>query len=459
MSLAADRRLVGSGSAATAPLADAAPAVVPIRPLSLRINFSWILAGNLVRAVCRCGMLLLLGYFCGLGAAGRYAIALALCTPVWAFVMLGLRGALITDARQEYSFADYLAVRLVASGVGLVAVAGAILLGGYDASASTVIQLVALAKLLEGLSDILRGRLQQQERMDRIAIALLIQGMSGLVLMLVVGSLGGGVTLIVAAFPVAMALTLLLWDVPCCAEMAWKTTGEHGSEMGLWRQPLQWSTLWRLSVVALPLAVVGFLIALIPQLPKYVILSVMGDEAVAVYTLITYWITMGMMIVAALGNAAAPRLAKYYAAGEVRAFSRLVVRLVVLVGGMGAAGAVVVGLLGPTIASLLGQENSDLSGLAMALSLFAITLYVAAPLGRALGAMRRFWSQTIAVALGILVALAVLPWAVRTRGLVGAAEAMALSMGIVASLTAALVWHELSRRVRRESDSATEAAA
>ena len=469
MSLATDQRLIGAKSTASTSLAEATAVVAPIRPLSLHVNFSWILAGNLVRVVCRFGMLLLLGYFCGLAAAGRYAIAVAVCTPIWTFVMLGLRGALVTDARHEYSFVDYLAVRLIASGGGLIVVAGAILLGGYDASASAVILLVAVAKLLEGLSDILRGRLQQQERMDRIAIALWIQGVSSLALTVVVGCLGGGVTLIVAALPVAMALTLLLWDIPCCAEMARMASRERDPGVGFWRKHIRWATLGRLSVVAFPLAVVGFLLGLIPQLPKYVIASVMGDEAVAVYAIVTYGVTLGMMVVTALGNVAAPRLAKQYAAGDVRAFARLVVRMIMLVGGMGAAGLVIVGLLGtriavavaslsPTVSAFLAKEGEDLPRLALALSLFAIMLYVTAPLGSALGAMRRFWSQAIIVALGLSLALAVLPWAVRTYGMIGAAEVMTLSMAVVATLTAGVVWRVLLRRVCGENESRTEAA-
>ncbi len=153
-----------------------------------------------------------------------------------------------------------------------------------------------------------------------------------------------------------------------------------------------------------------------------------------------------MMVVAALGNAAAPRLARHHAAGETPEFIRLLVRLVMLVGGMGFAGVVVVASLGPKIAAALGHESSSLPQLAVALSVFAAMLYVTGPLGRALAAMRRFWSQTVALAVGIAVALAILPWAVDARGLTGAAETMAFSMGIVAIINAGLVGYALAGR-------------
>lgn len=431
---------------------------MPVRSLSLRLNFSWVLAGNLVKAACRFGVLLLLAHLCGLAAVGRYAIAAALCTPIWAVVMLGLRGALVTDARGEFSFADYLAVRLLASSAGLVVVGGVVVLGGYGLNLAAVILLVAFARMFEGISDILRGQLQQQERMDRISAGLMIQGLGELGLMVVVGILGGGETLVVAALPAAMVLTLLFWDIPCCVGMLRGIAADRDSKVGLWRQPLRWGTLARLGAVAFPVAVAGFLIALIPQLPKYVIGAVMGDEAVGLYAVVAYWISLGTMVVTALGNVAAPRLARYRASDDMQAFTRLLVRLVALTGSLGVAGVAVAALLGPVLPALVGNEYSDLPQLAVSLSFFALMLFVTGPLGRALAAMRMFWSQTLAVALGIAAALVVLPWAVRSRGLAGAADAMTLSMGVVAIMTAILVWRELRCRIRREDVLATEAA-
>jgi len=431
---------------------------MPIRSLSLRLNFSWVLAGNLVKAACRFGVLLLLAHLCGLASVGRYAIAVALCTPIWAVVMLGLRGTLVTDARGEFSFADYLAVRLLTSSVGLAVVGGMIVFGGYGANLAAVILLIAFAKTFEGISDILRGQLQKAERMDRISAGLMIQGLGELGLMVAVATMGGGETLVVAAFPVAMALTLLLWDVPCCVGMLRGAATDPDSKGGLWRQPLRWRTLAKLSAVAFPVAVTGFLIALIPQLPKYVIGAIMGAEAVGLYAVVAYWISLGMMVVTALGNATAPRLARYRASDDVQAFSRLLVRLVTLTSGLGAVGVAVAALLGPMLPALVGKEYSDLPQLAVSLSFFALMLFVTGPLGRALSAMRRFWWQALAVSLGVAAAVAVLPWAVRSRGLTGAADAMTLSMGVVAIVTAALVWRELRYRIRREDVLPTEAA-
>lgn len=419
-----------------------------VGPLSLKLNFSWTLFGNLAQAVCRYATLVLLVHFCGLAVAGLYALAMALCTPIWSLALLGLRGALTTDAEDEFAFADYLAVRLISSAVAMIALTVAVLLGDYGLDAVAIILLIAVAKFFENLSEIFHGRLQQNERMDRVAIAMAIRGAAGVVLMFPAAMLTGSPVAVVAAFPIAMGLTFFFWDLPCAA-MLDRASGTAGRDSAFWRAPLRWSALGRLSVMALPIAVSGFLVSLVPQLPKYVIGSLLGAEAVAVYTLIAYWITLGMTIVTALGNTAAPRLAKYYAAGRHRAFASLLARILLVVAAMGAAGVVAalgLPLLGEDLLARLGPGVTDLPRVVLALSIFAAMLYLTGPLGRALNAMRRFWGQVATRCVGIALAMAILPRMVGARGLAGAADAMAISSAVVAGLFFFNVWKLLTDR-------------
>ena len=239
-----------------------------------------------------------------------------LCTPIWSLALLGLRGALTTDARNEFAFADYLAVRWISSAVAMIAIAAAVLLGDYGTDAVAIILLVAAAKLFENLSDIFHGRLQQHERMDRVAVAMAIRGLGGVALMFPAAAFIGSPVAIVAAFPLAMGATFFFWDLPSAATLD-RASGPCTPPAPFWRTPLRLTVLGRLSIVALPIAISGFLVSLIPQLPKYVIGSLLGAESVAVYSLIAYWITLGMTIVTALGNTVTPAY-QVPAAGEDR---------------------------------------------------------------------------------------------------------------------------------------------
>src|SRR5437764_11372372 len=90
---------------------------------SLRSNFAWTFAGNAVYAA---GQWTILSLFAKLGNSemlGQYALALALTAPVLMFSQLNLRAVMATDVAEKHRFGDYLAVRLGATGLGLIAVA------------------------------------------------------------------------------------------------------------------------------------------------------------------------------------------------------------------------------------------------------------------------------------------------------------------------------------------------
>src|ERR1700722_789398 len=89
---------------------------------SLRTNFSWTLAGNLVYAGCQWGMLVVLAKLGSPQLVGQFALGLAVTAPVIMLSNLQLRGVLATDAREEHTFSDYLELRLVTTGLALLTV-------------------------------------------------------------------------------------------------------------------------------------------------------------------------------------------------------------------------------------------------------------------------------------------------------------------------------------------------
>src|SRR5690349_21224091 len=80
--------------------------------LSLRTNFIWTFLGNVVYAGCQWGMLVVLAKLGSPEIVGQFALALAVTAPVFMFTNLQTRGVQATDARKEYAFGDYLALRL-----------------------------------------------------------------------------------------------------------------------------------------------------------------------------------------------------------------------------------------------------------------------------------------------------------------------------------------------------------
>ena len=93
--------------------ADSAPVARPA-PLSLRRNFAWGLTGNVVYAACQWSMLALLARLTWPEVVGRYALGLAIGTPIFLFANLNLAQVQATDARGEFSLIEVRVKRFVA---------------------------------------------------------------------------------------------------------------------------------------------------------------------------------------------------------------------------------------------------------------------------------------------------------------------------------------------------------
>ena len=78
-----------------------------VAPLSLRANFRWTFAGNLIHALSHWGMLTVLARLGGPEMVGQFVLGLAVAAPIMALSMLQLRTVQVTDARGQYPFADY----------------------------------------------------------------------------------------------------------------------------------------------------------------------------------------------------------------------------------------------------------------------------------------------------------------------------------------------------------------
>src|SRR5215203_1463425 len=94
------------------------------RPLTLRRNFSWSFAGNVLYAAAQWGMLAILAKMGSPEMVGQFALGLAVTAPVIMFTNLNLEAVQATDARHQYRFGDYLALRLVGSTLALVVILG-----------------------------------------------------------------------------------------------------------------------------------------------------------------------------------------------------------------------------------------------------------------------------------------------------------------------------------------------
>jgi O-antigen/teichoic acid export membrane protein len=364
--------------------------------LSLRANFSWTFAGNVVYTACQWGIIVLMAKLGSPEIVGQFALGLAVTAPIIMFTNLALRPIQATDAKQEYSFSDYFGFRLVTT---LLALAMITIIGfiGYTGETLLVIFLLGLAKGFEALSDVVYGLMQQRERMDRIAQAHMIKGPTSLLAAAAGFALTGSVVGAVLGLAIAWGLLFFLFDL----------RGAH-----LLQQPnahvrpiWEWRRLRRLALLAMPLGFVMMLTSLNTNIPRIFVERFLGEGQLGIFAAMAYLLVAGNTVVGALGQSASPRLAIHYAGREYGDYFRLLGRLLAIGTALGAVGVLVAHFGGEMLLNLFyGPEYAAHADVFVWIMVAAAVAYLSSFLGYAITAARIFKLQLVLSGLPVLMA-------------------------------------------------------
>ncbi|HEY9852390.1 MAG TPA: oligosaccharide flippase family protein [Leptolyngbyaceae cyanobacterium] len=405
-----------------------------IEPLTLRRNFSWTFIGNTVYAACQWGMLVVLAKLGSPEMVGQFTLGLAVTAPVIMFTNLQLRAVQATDAKQKYLFGDYLGLRSIATMLGFLVIVGITIASGYRWQTSLVILIIGLAKGFESISDVFYGLIQQHERMDRIAISMMIKGPLSLLLLGIGVYCRGSVLWGSVGLAIAWAIVLFSYDIRSGAlllKTSPSVTSQHKSTT-ISRNPLhpRWNLkiLGQLTCLSLPLGVVMMLISLNSNIPRYFIQSYLGERELGIFAALAYLMVAGNMVILALGQSASPRLAKYYAMGNSQAFRTLLIELVGIGGAIGVVAVSIAQVAGRELLTIIYRpEYAQQKDLFVQVMVAAGIGYVASFLGYGITAARYFLIQ-IPLFIGVTATSAIASlWLIPSLGLSGAALALILA--------------------------------
>lgn len=425
---------------------------IAVSGLSLRHNFAWTLAGNVVYAGCQWGMLIVLAKLGSPVMVGQFALGLAITAPVIMLTNLQLRALQVTDAHQDYAFGHYLGLRVLGVGLAFLAIGILSVASGYQRQTVLIIVAIGLAKCVESVSDLFHGLLQQHERLDYIAVSLMIKGPLSLVALGACFFFTGSLLWALAALAVCWALVLIGYDFRICKAIFSQPLNpgverlERSRPVVILRPSWEWSRLRTLAWLALPMGVVQMLISFNANIPRYFIASYLGERELGFFASMAYLIVAGNMVVNALGQSASPRLSKYYASKNAPAFRRLLFKLLGLGLLIGAVGVTVALIWGRQILTILYHpEYAENASVLTWLMVAAGVLYVSWFMGFGMTAARYFRVQMPLFIIVSLVLLATCFFLIPAWGLLGAAMAMIIATGVQAVGSGAIVAHALDK--------------
>jgi len=357
-----------------------------VRRLSLKSNFAFALAGNAFYQACQWGMLVALTKLTTPEDVGRFALALAISTPVVTLAALNLRAVQVTDAQGQNTFGQFLALRLFTVLFAILTILAIAVVSGYPLETALIIVLVGLSQCTAITREVFQSFMQKHERMDKVAVSQIIAGALSLVALAHLLWATGSLLAAVAAMTGSRVFTLLSWDIHVVRRMAGAMAGD------LFRFDWNLGRLSKLAWLALPAGIMSVLTRLVEVVPQYFIEAQLGTEMLGFFAAIAALPMAGRMIVNASGMATLPRLSRLFAQRNHR-FTHLTLKLIAVSTALGIAGLAATLIFGQWLLTVIfTAEYAAYQRLFVWLMLYGGVAYIAGAIGYSLHATRWFWS-------------------------------------------------------------------
>lgn len=361
---------------------------------SLKADAVFYLFGTGIYALSQWALVIIYARAGGPEGVGLFAIATAIGAPLIALSQMSMRQVLIADVGGRFAFKQYLTVRwalTTAAVLAIVAIARGI---GYTGMALLTILGFGLGRAFESVSDIFYARSQAHGGLRRVSVYTSLRGAITLA--------ASGGTMMLTHDMGASALAFAIASFGCqwlVRTVERRIIPPHPASPA--RLPLA------LLLHSAPLAIAQFMIALTAYTPRLILQHFGGERLAGQVSVIEYFLSLGLLGVAALGQASSAPMAQAFHRNDRARFERLVLTMAVGAAALGLGVALAAILAGRwAILTLYGPAFGDAADAVIPIVVGGAFGYVASVLGYAVSATGRYermigWSTAVFAVTGL----------------------------------------------------------
>lgn len=288
--------------------------------------------------------------------AGVYSIAIAVANLMLFLGQYGLRKYQSSDIRQDFSFGEYHALRLITCGA-MVAICLMYCFYGlkyrdYNREKFLVVYLVCLVKTVQAYADVLHGHLQQRGRLDIACKASVVRYVAELLTYIVVLVLTSNLLLAVS---ICLAVTFVLMLLT-----SYNATSYYTDSM---KPTISREKFRLLMIEGFPLFVSMFLNMYIGNAPKYAIDAYLTDDIQAIYNMIFMPTYVVQMVTQFIFNPVLTVYAELWLSHSIDKFNRfmrMINKMVLIVFALAVLAVAVAATIGiPVLSVVFGADLSS----------------------------------------------------------------------------------------------------
>jgi O-antigen/teichoic acid export membrane protein len=405
---------------------------------SLHRDFVWTFVGNAIYYACQWLLVVILAKLGSPEAVGDYVLGVAVCAPVMLLTNLQLRALLASDIRHEYSFGQYLRFRIWSLAGALVCVAVICVISHLSWHTSRIVVLIAFGMALEILGELYYGLMQKNDRMNRIALSLMMKGPASALAVGVAMQATHSVAWAAAALAGARGIVWLFYDRRLVR--TWLRADGQSNSISAARRAKPFTSLVRTSGMLGVILMIGSLNA---NTPRYFIRGVLNSHELGIFSALASLLGVGNMLMAAIGQSSFLRISRAYTNNDGSAFRVLVLRMVGVAALAGCCAIAAAFFAGPALLSIIFRpEYAKYSSLFIWLITAGCIGYVTYALGIAMTAARCFALQIPLLLVTAGVTALCCRLLIPAHGLIGGAQASLIGnlVHLAGAVTILFVW-------------------
>ncbi len=277
--------------------------------------------------------------------AGLLQLAITTTNIFFAISCYNMRTYQISDTKNEYSYGDYIGVRIVTAVVAVVLCVIYVIAWGFSIKAIVCTTLYMFFKLNETFSDVLHGIDQKNYRMDYICISHCIRGISSVIVFTLAILMFDDILIAVAAMALVCVLEVFVYDV--------KVTRQFGSIKPIFNKKI----IIRLLIICMPAVISSAAFTAITSIPRQTLVAMRSEEALGYYGTVATPLLVVQILATSIFNPMLTELSEFYSQGKISSFIKRIVQNLGLLLCISAAACIGVVFLGDFAIGLVFGEK------------------------------------------------------------------------------------------------------
>ncbi len=397
-------------------------------------DFTWNAIGLTLNACNSLFFLIVVRFVNGLDTAGIFTYTFALCVFLYAFLLYYNRSFQVSDAKDKFSFNNYLSCRVITSVVGIVAILAFALINQFSSFEIGIVLLLSGFRIVEAISDCFYGAIQKKDKLYQTGISLSLKAIFGLLVFALIDWLTKNLLLAI----VSLIIVNLFFF--CCYDLV------NYRKLYTNKIKLKFSHLGPLFKACLPILIFSALAIYLSNCQKYVLPYFESDSVQAIFGILIMPATLLALIGSYLINPFINSFTKHHTEKNYSAFINSAKKILSSMSITGIITLIICFFIGIPILELIFQLDLSIYQIPFELIIlasifYAITMIISSLL-TILGENRRqTYIYLIAAIIATVTAILLIP----ASGIIGAIYSFLISSFILVALYISLLQYKLHK--------------